>query len=380
MICGLASRSELYPRGGASRRIRAKEVFLGQTNTGRIGWMLPIAGLVSAAIGLFPASAAQAQSVEQFYSGKQVKFLIGSSAGTGYDVYARLVGRFMSRHLPGNPIFITPNMPGAGGMILANYLYNIAPSDGSEIAMLPRGAATQPLLDPKDTGPKYVATKFNWIGTPQQEVGLLIVRQPSPIQTIADVKTHELILAGTSAISPSSYYPKVINKLLDTKFKVVEGYKSSQEAFLALDRGEVDGLLSGSSSGALRERIAPWVKEGKVKILAQIGLEKDRDYPDVPLIMDLGATNDERRVMELVFTQQLMAWPISAPPGVPPERVKALRDAFDATMKDPEFLAEAARQKLVINAVSGKKIAELLDRVYATPQELLDRVTALSNN
>jgi tripartite-type tricarboxylate transporter receptor subunit TctC len=342
-----------------------------------MGWKLSIVGLVVAATGLFQVWTAHAQSVEQFYSGKQVKFFVGSTPGTGYDVYARLVARFMSKHLPGQPTFITPSMPGAGGVILANYLYNIAPRDGSEIAMLPRGAATQPLLDPKDSGPKYVATRFNWIGTPQQEVGLLIVRQPSPIKSIADAKTHELILAGTSAVSPSSYYPKVINKLLGTKFKIVEGYKSSQEAFLALDRGEVEGLLSGSSSGALRARIAPWIKEGKVQVVAQIGLEKDRDYVDVPLIMEFAATSDERRVMELVFTQQLMAWPISAPPEIPPDRVKALREAFDATMKDPEFLAEAARQKLVINPVSGGKIAELLDRVYATPQELLDRVTAL---
>jgi tripartite-type tricarboxylate transporter receptor subunit TctC len=349
-----------------------------QEDTGRSATMLPIAWLVLATIGLLSASAAQAQSVEQFYSGKQVKLFVGSSAGTGYDVYARLVGRFMSKHLPGNPLIITPNMPGAGGVIVSNYLYNVAARDGSEIAMLPRGAATQPLLDPKDTAPKYAATKFNWIGTPQQEVGLLLVRQPSPIQSIADVKKRELILASTSSISPSSYYPKVMNKLLGTKFKVVEGYKSSQESLLALERGEVDGHSSGSSSAPLRERIAPWIKEGKVRILAQIGLEKDRDYPDVPLIMDLAATNDDRRVMELVFTQQLMAWPISAPPGVPADRVQALRDAFDAAMEDPEFLAEAARQKLVINPVSGKKIAELLDRVYATPQELLDRVTALS--
>jgi tripartite-type tricarboxylate transporter receptor subunit TctC len=246
--------------------------------------------------------------------------------------------------------------------------------------MLPRGAATQPLLDPKDTAPKYVATKFNWIGTPQQEVGLLLVRQPSPVKSIADVKTTELILASTSSISPSSYYPKVMNKLLGTKFKVVEGYKSSQESLLALERGEVEGHSSGSSSGPLRARIAPWLKDGTVKILAQIGLEKDRDYPEVPLIMDLAANNDDRRVMELVFTQQLMAWPLAAPPDVPADRVKALRDAFDAAMKDPEFLAEAARQQLLINPVSGVKIAALLERVYQTPQELLDRLTSIATN
>jgi len=269
------------------------------------------------------------------------------------------------------------NMPGAGGVIVANYLYNIAPKDGSEIAMVARGAATQPLLEPKDRGPKYVATKFNWIGTPQQEVGLLIVRQPSPIQTIQDLKTKELVVSGTAPIAPTSYYPRLLNKLVGTKFKVVEGYKGSQEALLALERGEVEGHSSGSSSAALRERIAPWIKEGKAKIMAQIGLEKDPEYPDIPLITELATNDGERQVMELVFTQQTMAWPIVAPPAVPPERIKALRDGFDATMTDPDFLAEAAQQKLVINPVSGEKLAALVDRIYATPQELLDRLAGL---
>ena len=351
---------------------------MAQPSKNGTAWAQPTAALVAAAVCLFDASAAQAQSVEQFYSGRQVKFFIGSPGGGGYDFYSRLVGRYLSRHVPGNPIFVMQNMPGAGGVIVANYLYNIAARDGSEIGMVARAAGTLPLLDPKDRGPKYVATKFNWIGTPQQEVGLLIVRQPSRIQSIADLKSQELVLGGTSPAAPTSYYPRLMNKLLGTKFKVVDGYKGSQEALLALERGEVEGHSSGSSSGALRERIAPWIRDGKVKILAQIGLEKDHDYPDVPLIVELATTSAERQVMELVFTQQVMAWPIVAPPGVPPERVKALRDGFDATMMDPEFLTEAAQQKLVINPVSGEKIAELLDRVYATPQELLDRVAALS--
>lgn len=340
--------------------------------------MLFIVTAISAVLGLFDSCAAQAEPVEQFYSGRQVKFFIGSPGGGGYDFYSRIVGKFLGRHIPGHPSFVMQNMPGAGGVVVANYLYNIAPRDGSEIAMLARGAATEPLLDPKDHGPKYVATKFNWIGTPQQEVGLLIVRTSAPIHSLADLKTHELVLGGTSPIAPTSYYPKLMNKLLGTKFKVVEGYKGSQEALLALERGEVDGHSSGSSSGALRERIAPWIREGKVKIIAQIGLQKDPDYPDVPLITELATNDEERQLLELVFTQQLMAWPIAAPPGVPPERVKALRDGFDVTMTDPDFLAEAARQKLIINPVTGKQIEEMLERVYATAPKLLDRLTALS--
>src|SRR5262245_54985856 len=189
---------------------------------------------LAAAAGLFPLPA-QAQSVEQFYAGRQVKFFIGSPGGGGYDFYARIVGRFLTKHVPGRPNFVMQNMPGAGGVVVANHLYNIAARDGSEIAMVARGAGTQPLLDPKDRGPKYQATKFNWIGSPQQEVGLLLVRQPSHIQSIADLKTKELVLGATSSVAPTSVYPRLLNRLLGTKFKVVEGYKGSQEALLALE-------------------------------------------------------------------------------------------------------------------------------------------------
>jgi tripartite-type tricarboxylate transporter receptor subunit TctC len=339
---------------------------------------LPLIVAFVGALFLATAGSAKAQSVTDFYAGRQAKFYIASAGGGGYDFYARLVGRFLGRHIGGHPLFVMQNMPGAGGVVLANYLYNVAPHDGSEIGMIARGAGTQPLIDPSDKGPRYDATKFNWIGTPQQEVGLLLVRQPSPVHTLADLKTHQVIISATSPVAPTSLYPRMLNRLLGTKFKVVEGYKSSQEALLALERGEVEGHSSGSSAAPLRERIAPWVKAGTVKIVAQIGLARDPELPDVPLILDLATTPAERQIMEVVFAQQVMAWPVVAPPGVPSERIAALREAFDATMADPDFLAEARRQKLTINPVSGVKIAELLGRVYATPKGVLDRVVALS--
>lgn len=335
---------------------------------------LAVTGTLLAAL----PSTAHAQSVEEFYAGRQAKFFIASAGGGGYDFYARLVAPHLARHLPGHPTFVMHNMPGAGGVILANHLYNVAARDGSEIGMVARAAGTQPLLNPADKGPRYDATAFNWIGTPQQEVGLLLVRQPSPIKTLADLRTHELVLSGTSPAAPPSYYPRLFNRLFGTRFKVIDGYKGSQEALLALERGEVEGHSSGSASGALRLRVAPWIRDGKVKILAQIGLARDPEYPDVPLILDLATTEAERQVMELVLTQQTMAWPIAAPPQVPDDRVKALREAFDATMLDSEFLADAARQRLAINPVGGTAIAALLKRVYATPKELLDRVVANS--
>jgi tripartite-type tricarboxylate transporter receptor subunit TctC len=329
-----------------------------------------------ACVLLSPATADE--SIKDFYSKKIVKFVIGSAGGGGYDFYSRLVGRFMSKHLPGNPVFVMQNMPGAAGVTVANYLYNVAPHDGSEFGMVARAVGTLTLLDPKAAGPRFTSTKFNWIGTPQQEVGLVLARSSAAVKTLDDLKTHELVVSGTSKGAPPSYYPRLMNALLGTKFKVIDGYKGSQDALLALERGEVEGHSSGSSAAPFRARIKDWLKDGTVRIIAQIAMEKDPEYPDVPLVLDLAKTPAERQILELVLLQQVMAWPIVAPPDVPAERVQALRDAFDATMKDPEFLAAAAQQQLGIDPVSGKAINAMLDKAYSAPDDVIARVRALS--
>ena len=333
--------------------------------------------IVASLIGV---TAVAAQPVDRFYAGTQIKLVIGGGVGGGYDFYGRLVARFMGRHLPGHPTFVAPSMPGAAGIIAANYLYNIAPRDGSEIGIVGRAVGTQPLIDPSDKAPKYVATKFNWIGTPQQEIGILVVRQPSPIRTLDDLKSQELVLSGTTLAAPPSSYPRLFNKLLGTKFKVVDGYKTSQEALLAVERGEVDGHLASSAAAPLRARINPWIAEGKVRVLAQIGMSRDPENGDAPLILDLARTTMERQVLELVLAQQVMAWPLLAPPDVPVDRVKALRTAFDATMTDPDFLTEAAKLKVGIDPIGGEKINEMLERLYATPKDVLDRLAELSGS
>jgi tripartite-type tricarboxylate transporter receptor subunit TctC len=322
---------------------------------------------------------AAAQPPEEFYAGRQIKFVVGSAGGGGYEFYSRLLGRYMSRHLRGQPLFVVQSMPGAGGIISANYLYNVARRDGSELGMVGRAVGTQPLIAPNDPGPRYTATKFNWIGTPQQEVGLVLARASSPIKTLADLTRHELVISGTSAAAPPSYYPKLLNKLLGTRFKVVEGYKSSQEALLAMERGEVDGHTSGSSAAPIRERIRPWIKEGKIRVVAQIGLAQDPEFPDAPIVVDLAGQAIDKQILEVILSQQVMAWPVVMPPDVPPERVAAMRAAFDAAMVDPDFIADAAKQKLMLDPVSGKQIHELLDRIYQTPKHILDRVVALSD-
>ena len=328
-----------------------------------------IVGLLAALTA--STSSSHGQSVDDFYKGRQLKFIVGSAGGGGYEFYSRLLTRHMTRFIPGNPHFVIQNMPGAGGVIAANYLFNIAPQDGSEIGMVGRATATQTLLQPEDTSVKFAPRQFKWIGSPQQEVGLLLVRLPSPINTIGDLRKHEVIVSGTARMGPPSFYPRVMNGLLGTKFKVIEGYKSSQEALLALERGEVAGHASGSSAGPLRERIDPWIKAGQVKVVAQIGITRDSEFSGVPTVLELAETEEQRAVLRLIFAQQVLAWPIVAPPRTPGERVTALRHAFDRSVADLEFLEEARKAGLMINPVSGKAADEFLAEVYMTSDDVV---------
>ena len=320
---------------------------------------------------------ALAQSVEDFFRGKVIRVVVGSAAGGGYDVYARATTRVMSHHLPGNPLFVIQNMPGGGGLLAANYLYNIASQQGIEIGMIERGAPFEHLFNQRDSLAKFDAQKFHWIGTPEQEIGLVFLRLPSPIKTIEDVRTHELVVSATTHTASTSVYPRLLNNLFGMKFKVIEGYKSSQEALYALDRGEVEGHLSGASSAVMRAQVSPWLSEGKVRVIMQLGLHRDPAFPDAGLVTDLARNEADRQILELLFAQQAISYPLLAPPGVPADRVKAFRDAFDATMKDPEFLEDAKRQRLAVDPFSGAEIDKLLDRVEHTPADILARANAL---
>jgi hypothetical protein len=337
-------------------------------------------GLATAACGGAMAISAGAQTVQPFYSGKQISLYVGGGVGGGYDFYGRLVARYIGRHIPGRPTVVVMNMPGAGGIIAANYLYNSARRDGTEIAIVGRAVTTQPLIDPGDSGPKYIATRFNWIGTPEQESGLLLARLPSSIKTIQDLETHQLVLSGTTEDAPPSFYPRLLNKLVGTKFKVIDGYMNSPAAILAVERGEVDGHLASSAAAPLRAQIDPWIKQGKIGILAQIGLAADPSNGAAPLIMDLAKTTVQREILTLVLAQQTLAWPFLAPPGLPADRVEILRSAFDATMKDPDFLADAANQKVGVNPVGGAKMNEMLDGLYKTPKDVLTLLNSMTAN
>jgi tripartite-type tricarboxylate transporter receptor subunit TctC len=321
--------------------------------------------------------AARADSAEEFYRGKIIRIAVGSAAGGGYDIYTRAIARIMTKYVPGHPKFIISNMPGGGGLLAPNYLNNVAARDGLEIGVIERGAVFERLFNPKDSKAQFDVRKLNWIGSPEQEIGFVFLRLPSPIRTIDDLNTNELVVSATTHTASTSIYPRMLNKLFGTRFKIIEGYRSSQEALFALDRGEVEGHLSGASSGVMRNQVGPWIDTGKVKIILQLGLKQDLAFSDAPGVTELAKNVEDRQILDLLFAQQEISYPFVAPPDVPADRIAALRAAFDATMKDPDFLADAKKQRLQIDPLSGAEIDAFLTKVESTPPSVLQRFTDL---
>ena len=333
--------------------------------------------LLAAMALLALAAPARADAVSDFYAGKRMTLITSASVGGGYDQYARLLARHMPRYIPGAPIITVQNMPGAEGIKAANHLYNIAAKDGSVMGGLQRNTALAHFYQPDTTSAQFDARKFTWLGSPQQEIGLLIVRTSSGVKSVADLKTKEITTSSTSRNSPSSIYPRLLNAIYGSKLKVIEGYDGSQSALLAIERAEVDAHISGGSSAAFRARFQPWEKNGTARVVLQLGMERDAEYKDVPTALEIATTPGDRRIFEMAFVEQVMGRPFVLPPGVPQDRIDALRKAFDATMKDKDFLAEAQKQGMEIDPVSGARINELLDQVYSAPAEVATRVRDL---
>ena len=327
---------------------------------------------------LLAAGAAQAQTAAEFFRGKQMTLVTTASSGGGYDQYARLVAKHLPRFIPGNPTIVVQNMPGADGIRAANYLYNVAAQDGTIIGGLARNNGVLKFYDPDNASIQYDARKFHWLGSPQQEVGLFVARTEKGIKSIEDLKRIEATTSSSARSSPASIYPRMLNALYGTKLKVVEGYGGSQETLLAVERNEVDAHVSGGSSAAFRARINPMLKAGAAKVILQMGMARDAEYPDVPTAIEIMPTAEGKQLFEIAFAEQVMGRPFVVPPGVPAERVKLLRDAFDATMKDAEFLGDAKTQRMEIDPVSGTAINALLDRVYSAPPQLAARLREMA--
>jgi tripartite-type tricarboxylate transporter receptor subunit TctC len=316
---------------------------------------------------------AAAQSVEAFYKANRVSIDIGYTPGGVYDIYARTVARHLGKHIPGRPAVVPVNMPGAGSMKAANYIYAQAPKDGTHIAVFARGIAMQPLLD--DTGVQFEATKLNWLGSPASEVSVVFSWHTKPFRTLADLRDREMVVPATGTGADSAIFPYVMNGVLGTKFKVVTGYPGAAETMLSIERGETDGSAA-TSWGNFATAKADWIRDRKVNIILQLALKKLLALGDVPLIMDAAENDNDRQVLELIFVRQSMSYPFVTSPDVPPERLQALRRAFDATLRDPEFLADAKQQKLDIDPVSGDEIQSLVRRVYASPPDVVTRARA----
>jgi tripartite-type tricarboxylate transporter receptor subunit TctC len=299
--------------------------------------------------------------------------MIGYSVGGGYDVYARLIARHLGKHIPGNPIVTPKNMEGAGSLRLANWLYNVAPKDGTVFGIIGRGIPFDPLLGGSG---QFDATKFSWIGSANDEVSICAAWHATPVNTFEDLLTRDMIVGGTASGADTDQFPKIVNGVLGAKMRVISGYPGGNEITLAMERGEVQGRC-GWSWSSVKATHPTWVQDKKIKILMQLSLAKHPDLPDVPLIMDLAKNDEQRQILKLVFARQVMGRPFLGPPGIPDDRLTALRKAFMDTMKDPEFLAEAEKGKLEITPVSGEDIQKLVTEVYATPKDVAAKAGAM---
>lgn len=324
--------------------------------------------------GLTASLASQALAQNSEFKAKQVRFIIGFGPGGGYDQYGRIVVRFMEKHLPGNPTIVPQNMPGAGSIAAANTIYANSPKDGSVFGIIARDAVTQPLVSDQ-TGAKYDATKISWIGSPAAETNVCVATSKAKVATYADLLKTELIIGGTGAGTGTEIYPKALNGLVGTKFKVIGGYPSSTDVFLAMERDEVHGICESYSS--VMRKDAEAIAKGEIKILFQASLKKNPDVK-APFLLDLVKDADQHKALEFVYAGQVIGRPFVAPPDLPPAILKTLRTAFDATMKDPEFLKEAQKQKLDIDPVSGDELEKVVRDVYATPKPIIERVKKVS--
>jgi tripartite-type tricarboxylate transporter receptor subunit TctC len=335
-------------------------------------WVPAFAGTtVLAAMGLLPSSQAQAQSVEEFYKGKTINVLIGVGVGGEYDLQARLVARHIGKHIPGHPTVVAQNMTGAGGMKMANYLFNQAPRDGTYIGMLGNNfAATQAV---GGAGVHFDVVKFNWLGTIAPVVETMAVLTSTGVKTVDDLRKKEIVAGATGKGAITSIYPSMMNEFLGTKFKVVTGYPGGNQINLAMERAEVQARNNTWSSWKATRPV--WLRDKFITIIVQAG-PRAPDL-DAPSVETLAKTADDRKLIELVTSGTHLGRPMATTPGVPAERVKALRDAYRATMADPAFRAEAAKANFEVAPVYGEEMQQTVGKIMSTPKELASRAKHL---
>jgi tripartite-type tricarboxylate transporter receptor subunit TctC len=333
--------------------------------------------LAAALVTALPLSIARAQSPAEFYKGKTVEFYIGYSVGGGYDLYARTIARHIGKHIPGNPTVVPRNMEGAGSLRLANWLFRVGAKDGSVIGTIGRGTGFDPILGQQ--GAQFDGTKFTWLGSANNEVSVCVSwNATSGIAKFEDLLSKEMTVGGTSSSADTDQFPRIMNGVLGTKMRIVSGYPGGNDVVLAMERGEVKGRCGWSWSSVVSTHRV-WLDEKKMTVLAQLALQKHPDLPNVPLIVDLAKTDEQKQILKLIFARQVMGRPYLAPPGIPADRAAALRQAFMDTMTDKDFLADAEKAQLEITPVDGAGIQKLVTEVYQTPPEVAKKAAELLN-
>ncbi len=326
---------------------------------------------VLAVVCVFAGSAA---AQEPFYAKKTITLVVGANPGGGYDTFARAIAPEWSRHIPGNPNFVVQNMPGAGSLVAANHIFNIAAKDGTVVGAINPSLVSDSLLNPERA--KFDLRDFNWLGSPVRETLVGVVSAGAPVGTLEALKTNEMIVAGAG--SGTVQVPNAAQRLLGLKFRVVAGYQGTRGALLAMERGEVHGV-AGITYTSFKSSHQEWLDSGKVRVFAQFGLSRHPDLQGVPLLVDLAETEQQRQALRFVLSYQDLGRPYVAPPGVPVDRVVILRRSFETTMSDPAFLREAEKRRLDVDKdfPKGEELQKLVVEVYATPASVIEHLKAI---
>jgi len=332
------------------------------------------AGALALCSALWQADASAQTPPTDFYKDKTIELFISSGPGGGYDAYARILARHMGKHIPGAPNIVPKNVEGAGGLRLANILYNTAPKDGTSIGTMYRSAAFEPLFGNKAA--QFDATRFTWLGSASSEISLCVAWHTSGVNRFEDMQARELVVGTTGRGSDSFLFTSIINGVLGSKMRMVAGYRSGNDMNLAMERGEVGGRC-GWSWSSIRASNQNWIDEKKVHMLVQIGLGKHPDLPNVPSVMDLAKNAEDEQILKLLFARQTMAYPFLAPPDLPADRANILRAAFAASMQDQDLIADAQKSNLEVLPVSGADVEALVRNVYAAPPALVARAIEL---
>jgi tripartite-type tricarboxylate transporter receptor subunit TctC len=315
-----------------------------------------------------------ADGVSDFYRANGLTVVVGRAPGSSYDLAARLVAKYLAKTLPGKPNVIVKNMPGAGSLLAANYIYNQAPKDGSHIGLFDGGLTSQPLLDPK--GVRFDPVKLAWVGNAAQEVSIVFAWHTTPFHSIDDVRQKEMVVPGTGGSANSVVYPRLLNGLLGTRFKLVSGYRGASETMLAIERGEAQGH-AGASLDSVEVSRPDWIKQGKARVLLQMGRVQHPSLANVPMITDVKMSPADRQALDMVLVRHILARPVAAPPETPADRLDVLRRAFDLAMADPEFVAEAQRQAIDVAPAGAREIEQRIRDLYAIQPDVVDRVRKL---